>query len=110
METKQTSPCFWGLSTRAQNILNELDIQTFAQLESLKPKDLLKVRNCGKKTVTEIRAFLQTQDRDLNVMTTVEELKAHIRSMEEAIAAQQKRIVSLRRELFELRTFDSDTR
>ena len=48
-----------GLSVRAYNCLKAADIDTFADLVSYSRAELLKLRNFGKKSVTEIDAMLE---------------------------------------------------
>ena len=47
-----------GLSVRAYNCLKAADIDTFADLVSYSRAELLKLRNFGRKSVTEIDAML----------------------------------------------------
>jgi DNA-directed RNA polymerase subunit alpha len=46
-------------SLRAANILDNVNINTVGELVTRTEKDLLKYRNCGKKTVKEIQSKLQ---------------------------------------------------
>lgn len=44
-----------GLSYRALNVLKQLDVQTFQDLKQLDQLRLIRQRNCGRKTLKEIR-------------------------------------------------------
>jgi hypothetical protein len=62
-------------STRAQNVFYAHGITTIEQLVATTEKQLLKFRNCGRKTVREIRAALQKRGLDLSVPTPSEQIK-----------------------------------
>ena len=53
------------LSSRAYNVLEALGIATIGELVALRPRELLKARNCGKLTLGLIRAELQRNGLDL---------------------------------------------
>jgi hypothetical protein len=48
------------LSVRAANILNIMGVKDVATFQSLTPEELLKYRNCGRKTVAEVAAVQET--------------------------------------------------
>lgn len=56
---------FSKLSRRARNCLENARIETIPQLLESSPKRLLKMKNCGRKTISEIRSFLKGEDIDL---------------------------------------------
>lgn len=56
---------FSKLSRRARNCLENARIETIPQLLESSPKRLLKMKNCGQKTISEIRSFLKGEDIDL---------------------------------------------
>jgi excisionase family DNA binding protein len=47
-----------GMSVRTTNILKSADIETIGDLIQMKKIDLLKYRNCGKKSISEMSDFL----------------------------------------------------
>lgn len=56
---------FSKLSRRARNCLENARIETIPQLLESSPKKLRKMKNCGRKTIFEIRSFLKGEDIDL---------------------------------------------
>jgi DNA-directed RNA polymerase alpha subunit len=53
------------LSTRTFNVLDHNDIGTVDHLASLTERELVGLRNCGRKTVSELRGALRTRRLDL---------------------------------------------
>ncbi len=55
------------LSVRALNCLKQADVETLGELCSLNKSDLLKFRNFGKKSLTELEALLQEHNLDFGM-------------------------------------------
>jgi DNA-directed RNA polymerase alpha subunit len=53
-----------NLSARALNILAAAEIRTVEQLIAYEPRELRKFRNCGRKTINELRSFLAAYQLD----------------------------------------------
>jgi hypothetical protein len=76
-----------NLSTRAFNILADNGIDSVEKLIAYNPSQFRKFRNCGRKTVNEIREFLQAHQLDLAKYPSeekdaeIERLKNIIRSL-----------------------------
>ena len=77
---KPVSELGLGLSTRALSVLNNARILTVEQLAAKTESEMSRYRNCGKKTIREIRTALQARGLDLT-------------------APRQRTIVDLEREL-----------
>ncbi len=58
------------LSVRALNCLKQADVETLGELCSLNKSDLLKFRNFGKKSLTELEALLQEHNLDFGMDIT----------------------------------------
>ena len=54
-------------SVRAENVLRQQNINTVRDLRDFGPTNFLRVRNCGRKTVTEIRDFLKNLPQDQQI-------------------------------------------
>ena len=54
-----------GLSVRAVTVLSVLGVKTLGELCKLRESDILKSRNCGKKSVHEIKLYLAANGRTL---------------------------------------------
>ena len=93
------------LSMRAWHILNFAGIETIGQLLSYDQGQLKKFRNCGKKTVNEIRAFLGKYQLDLAEPSSnyvIGRLEAKIRQQELTIYRQSRDIDFLKRSILQL--------
>ena len=51
-----------GLSVRALNCLKTAEVQTLGELVSFNKSDLLKFRNFGKKSLTELEALIEDKE------------------------------------------------
>jgi DNA-directed RNA polymerase subunit alpha len=47
-----------ALSTRAYSAVRNLNVETVGQLMQRTERDLIRLKNCGKKTIAEIKALL----------------------------------------------------
>lgn len=84
------------LTVRAANLLNNANIQTIRELCSHSEKDLLKLRNCGKVTIREIKTELQKIGLDLEFNeNSTASLKLEIKFL-------QKQIESLKSEYMKI--------
>ena len=54
-----------NFSVRALNCLKSIDVETVADLVEHTKLDLLRIRNCGRKTITEINDFLHDNKLEL---------------------------------------------
>ncbi len=71
------------LSVRAANVMQALQVTTLADMVSRTDQDLLKHRNCGKKTVQEIKESLQKLDLYIG-MEIPEEVKQEVARRQQA--------------------------
>jgi DNA-directed RNA polymerase alpha subunit len=73
-------------TARTYNVLYMYEIDTVGDLAAKRERDLRKLRNCGRKTINEIRCFLK--DRGLDLMDpdprpeSIMELRAKVAFLE----------------------------
>lgn len=88
------------LPARAWNILNFAEIETVEQLIALTPRELRKYRNCGYKTVADIRLALRQHGFDLKEPGEfIHDLKEKIRKQDLVIERLRAEIVRLQVDL-----------
>lgn len=74
------------LTSRAYNVLHWYEIKTIGELAARQERELRKMRNCGPKTIRELRCFLK--DRGLDLMEpdpppqSIKEMRAKISALE----------------------------
>lgn len=94
------SSVFWesDLSARALNILGSYDIQTAEQLATYSEKELKKIRNCGHKTICDLRIFLRQHHLDLakSDPPIVENLQDQVAALKMELAKKDLEIKQLR--------------
>jgi hypothetical protein len=96
-----------NLSARALNILAAAEIRTVEQLITYEPRKLQKFRNCGRKTINELRSFLAAYQLDLSSPsddTIIRGLKAKLSALEGKVNRQTAEIAGLKAELFQWKT------
>jgi DNA-directed RNA polymerase subunit alpha len=53
------------LTARAYNVLHWYEIKTVGELAARQERELRKMRNCGRRTINELRCFLRDRGLDL---------------------------------------------
>ncbi len=97
-------------SVRAQNVLHELKINYVLNLVSKQPQEILRQRNCGRKTVSEIQSTLKELGLMLGMMFPANvqaAVKAQVaenpRKMEAMSAVVQRNLPDIAGKLVEIR-------
>lgn len=60
MEMNNSEGVFCGISKRAMNVINAMNITTLEELSRVSDEKLLQHRNCSKHTINEIHWYLDT--------------------------------------------------
>ena len=66
------------LPVRAANVLHSANIKHIGELCYFTEEQLMKIRNCGKKTIEDIRKELKKHDLDLGCMHSAEYLQQEV--------------------------------
>ena len=87
-------------TARTYNVLYMYEIETVRALAAMREKDLRKLRNCGRKTINEIRCFLKDRGLDLTDPNPRPETVMELR---DKVALLEAKILELQAELGRLR-------
>ncbi len=93
------------VSVRLENALQSRGWKTLGDLHGIDVTDLLKVQNCGRRSITELRALVSAASGGRFSATDSVDVRAALRTIAEEINAGLSRLSSRNRKIFEARLF-----
>ena len=98
------------LSVRLQNALNQRGLTTLGDVHDLDVRELLKIQNCGRKCIVELRALIQAVDEGQFSPTQTDQVGVSLREIAQAIDSGLRNLAPRDTNLFQARLFGNSGR